>query len=178
MLFRSRAKILVDCSVNNTRSRKEMKARLGQMAPVPGIMTSNTMEMPSHSDSVQDNLLSLHKSIESQLGIHGSASAIALAEGTFQHKSAANKRLKKESKLIVKKMGKKIRRLREMKAALNESQAFLEDATESGDEAYRKWKEYSLNDYKRIRLPGDSHPNAPGKVALGTPLSQEDEERQ
>lgn len=79
MGLKSRAKILVERPVDNIRSKKDLKASLGQMVAGADVQDQSLANEPSQSDIMQGNLLNLHKSIESELGILGSASAIALA---------------------------------------------------------------------------------------------------
>lgn len=135
--LRNLAKISASNPVSSIKSTKDIKLQLQGIKKNEG-STHHAIHLQDSGDGIQATLLNLHQSIESELGILGSASAIALAQGMAPHKPSENKRLKKESKIIVKKMNKGIQKFKKMKKSLNMNLSYLEDANSSGDEEYKK----------------------------------------
>jgi hypothetical protein len=83
--LRNLAKIQASNPVTNIKSTKDIKIKLQDLRK-NGVAPHQAILLEDSGDQIQTTLLKLHQSIESELGILGSASAIALAQGVPPHK--------------------------------------------------------------------------------------------
>lgn len=139
---KERAKHMRQSPLDVLQTRKDVVTSLSKI----GKYHADKGRRTSLRGSLPAKFQKLNQRIESELGILGTASAMACAMKKEPHPPSENKKLKKQSNNIVKKMEKKLNQYNKIKSSLFKNQAHIEEKSSESD-SYRQWKKYSLNAY-------------------------------